>query len=39
VYKNPEDEDYSEKTTYRKNNKWIIEAFNLEVQGTDFLIE
>lgn len=26
------------KTTYRKNNKWKVEAFDLAVKGSDFLI-
>ena len=38
VYKQPEDGDYAEKTTYRANDIWTIEAFGLEVKGSDFLI-
>ena len=38
VYKQPADGDYAEKATYRKNDIWTIEAFTLEVKGSDFLI-
>jgi len=38
VYKKPEDGNYSEKSTYRIEDVWKIEAFDLEVKGSDFLI-
>jgi len=38
VYRQPEEDDYLEKTTYHKSEEWSFEAFSLPVQGSDFLI-
>jgi len=38
VYRNPEDGEYGEKSTYKITNNWTIEEFDLSVNGTDFLI-
>ena len=38
VYKNPEGETYTEKETYKIDDSWKFDAFDLEVKGSDFLI-
>lgn len=39
VYRDPEHDDYNEKKTYKIKDSWTIEQFDLEVKGSDFLIE
>ena len=38
VYRQPKEGDYTEKVVYKKEDTWTIQAFNLEVRGSDFLI-
>ena len=38
AYRNPEDGDYAEKTTYKAKSIWTIDKFDLSVKGADFLI-
>lgn len=38
VYKNPKNGTYAKKETYKIDDHWKIDAFNLEVKGSDFLI-
>ncbi len=38
VYKNPIEGDYAQKSTYQINSNWMLDAFDLEVKGSDFLI-
>lgn len=38
VYKQPEDGNYAQKSTYKVNSQWTFETFDLEVRGSDFLI-
>jgi len=38
VYKQPEDGNYAQKSTYKINNNWTFDAFDLVVEGNDFLI-
>jgi len=38
VFRKPEDGNYAEKATYKLKDKWTIEALNLAVKGSDFLI-
>lgn len=39
IYKKPKNGDYIEKEVYQKDDTWTFEAFDLEVKGSDFLIE
>ncbi len=39
AYKKPEDGTYSEKETYKIDDNWKIDVFDLEVKGSDFLIK
>ena len=38
VYKKPQSGNYIEKETYQIDDNWKIDAFGLEVKGSDFLI-
>ena len=38
VYRNPKDDTYLEKKTYKKKDQWIFEAHDLSVKGSDLLI-
>ncbi|MFK7981102.1 MAG: Uma2 family endonuclease [Saprospiraceae bacterium] len=38
VYKQPADGNYAQKSTYKINSQWTIDAFDLAVKGSDFLI-
>lgn len=38
VYKQPEDGNYAQKSTYKIDSTWLFEAFDLTVKGSDFLI-
>lgn len=38
IYRRPEGETYLEKNTFRKEDEWYYEAFDLQVKGSDFLI-
>jgi Uma2 family endonuclease len=38
VYRKPKGSSYQEKITYRREDDWIIEEFQLTVKGSDFLI-
>ena len=38
VYKQPEDGNYAQKSTYKINSEWTFEAFDLTVKGSYFLI-
>lgn len=38
VYKKPKNGTYTEKVVYKKKDAWMVEAFDLAVNGADFLI-
>lgn len=38
VYKQPENGNYAQKSTYKINSQWTFESFDLAVKGSDFLI-
>ena len=38
VYRKPQGSTYLEKNTYKKSDEWLLEAFDLQLSGTDLLI-
>lgn len=38
VYRQPEEEDYAQKVTYKLEDNWVFETFDLKINGRDLLI-